>query len=62
MNLAQPLPFTFNLATLPAETNRLRTEVRDFLAREIEAIPFEKRAQSWSGFDPASSRARRACG
>jgi len=56
MNLAQPLPFTFNLATLPAETNRLRTEVRDFLAREIEAIPFEKRAQSWSGFDPAFSR------
>jgi alkylation response protein AidB-like acyl-CoA dehydrogenase len=56
MNLAQPLPFAFNVATLPPETTRLREEVRDFLGREIEAIPFEKRAQSWSGFDADFSR------
>ncbi len=56
MNLAQSLPFTFNLATLPPETERLREDVRDFLAREIEHVPLDQRARSWSAFDAAFSR------
>lgn len=56
MNLAQSLPFTFNLATLPPETERLREDVRDFLAREIERVPLDQRARSWSAFDAAFSR------
>lgn len=56
MNLAQPLPFRFQLATLPPETERLRADVRAFLAGEIAAIAPEKRAQSWSGFNPEFSR------
>ncbi len=34
----------------------MRSELRDFLAKEIQAIPFEKRARSWSGFNPEFSR------
>lgn len=56
MNLAQQLPFQFQLATLPPETERLRAELREFLASEIAAIPFEKRARSWSGFNPDFSK------
>jgi len=56
MNLAQPLPFRFDLATLPPEAEAMRAELRAFLAREIAAIPYEKRARSWSGFNPDFSR------
>jgi len=56
MNLAQPLPFTFNLATLPPETESLRRNVRDFLAQEIGNIPLAQRARSWSAFDAEFSR------
>ncbi|MEQ1754137.1 MAG: acyl-CoA dehydrogenase family protein [Micropepsaceae bacterium] len=56
MNLAQPLPFQFQLATLPPETEKLRAELRAFLAKEIASIPYEKRARSWSGFNPDFSR------
>lgn len=56
MNLAQPLPFAFNLATLPPETEALRAEVRAFLDQELAAIPPEHRARSWSGFDADFSR------
>lgn len=56
MNLAQPLPFRFDLATLPPEAEAMRAELRAFLAQEIAAIPYEKRARSWSGFNPDFSR------
>ncbi len=56
MDLAQPLPFRFQLATLPPEAERLRGEVRAFLAEEVAAIAPELRAQSWSGFNPEFSR------
>lgn len=56
MNLSQNLPYHFQLASLPPETEGLRHELREFLAREIAGIPFEKRARSWSGFNPDFSR------
>ncbi|MBP6012387.1 MAG: acyl-CoA dehydrogenase family protein [Alphaproteobacteria bacterium] len=56
MDLAQPLPFNFKLATLPPEAERLRGEVRSFLASEVQAFAPELRAQSWSGFNPEFSR------
>lgn len=56
MNLAQPLPFRFQLASLPPEAERLRSEVRAFLAGEVQAFAPELRAQSWSGFNPEFSR------
>jgi alkylation response protein AidB-like acyl-CoA dehydrogenase len=56
MDLAQPLPFRFQLATLPEVAERLRGEVRAFLADEVKAIAPELRAQSWSGFNPEFSR------
>jgi alkylation response protein AidB-like acyl-CoA dehydrogenase len=56
MDLAQPLPFHFQLASLPAEAERLRAEVRAFLAEEVGAFAPELRAQSWSGFNPDFSR------
>jgi alkylation response protein AidB-like acyl-CoA dehydrogenase len=34
----------------------MRAELRAFLAQEIAAIPYEKRARSWSGFNPDFSR------
>lgn len=56
MDLAQPLPFRFQLATLPPEAERLRQELREFLAGELGAIAPEAKAQSWSGFNPEFSR------
>lgn len=56
MNLSQPLPFQFQPASLPPETEKLRAELREFLASEIASIPHEKRARSWSGFNPEFSR------
>lgn len=56
MDLAQPLPFRFQLATLPSEAERLRQEIRAFLSRELGALAPELKAQSWSGFNPAFSR------
>jgi alkylation response protein AidB-like acyl-CoA dehydrogenase len=56
MDLAQPLPFRFQLATLPPEAERLRQEIRAFLAEELGALAPEKKAQSWSGFNPEFSR------
>ncbi len=56
MNLAQPLPFRFQLASLPPEAEKLRSEVRAFLAGEVQAFAPELRAQSWSGFNPEFSR------
>lgn len=56
MDLAQPLPFSFQLAQLPAEAERLRGEVRAFIADEVASIAPEQRAQSWSGFNPEFSK------
>ena len=56
MDLAQPLPFQFQLASLPPEAERLRTEVRGFLDAEVGQFRPELRAQSWSGFNPEFSR------
>lgn len=56
MNLAQPLPFQFQPARLPPEAEKLRAELREFIATEIANIPFEKRARSWSGFNPDFSK------
>lgn len=56
MDLAQPLPFQFHLATLPPEAERLRGEVRAFLSQELTSLAPELKAQSWSGFNPEFSR------
>jgi alkylation response protein AidB-like acyl-CoA dehydrogenase len=56
MDLAQPLPFQFQLATLPPEAERLRGEVRAFLDGELGSLAPELKAQSWSGFNPDFSR------
>jgi alkylation response protein AidB-like acyl-CoA dehydrogenase len=56
MDLAQPLPFQFQLAALPPEAERLRGEVREFLSRELGSLAPEIKAQSWSGFNPDFSR------
>ena len=56
MDLAQPLPFHFQLAHLPPEAERLRDEVRAFLSAELTALAPEVKAQSWSGFNPDFSR------
>lgn len=56
MDLAQPLPFRFQLATLPPEAEQLRHDIRAFLAEELGALPAETKAQSWSGFNPDFSR------
>ena len=56
MDLAQPLPFQFQLAHLPPEAERLRDEVRAFLSGELTGLAPEVKAQSWSGFNPDFSR------
>jgi alkylation response protein AidB-like acyl-CoA dehydrogenase len=56
MDLAQPLPFQFQLASLPPEAECLRHDVRAFLAQEVSALRPELQARSWSGFDPEFSK------
>ena len=56
MDLAQSLPFSFQLAALPREAESLRTEVRAFLDAELRALAPELKAQSWSGFNPDFSK------
>lgn len=56
MNLAQPLPFSFEPTVLPPEAERLRGEVRSFLHTELQALAPELKARSWGGFDPEFSR------
>lgn len=48
--------FRFPHPTLPPEIERLREEVRAFLAHEMKAVPAAVRAQSWMGFDRAFTR------
>ena len=56
MNLAQPLPFSFEPTALPPEAERLRAEVRDFLHTELQSLAPELKARSWGGFDPEFSK------
>ncbi len=56
MDLSQPLPFSFQLAALPPEAERLRGDVRAFLAAELKSLAPELKAQSWSGFNPEFSK------
>lgn len=53
---------TFTLASLPTDEGALRQSVRDFTARHVDAMPLERRARSWQGFDAAFSRALGAAG
>ena len=42
--------------TLPPKAERLRRDVRAFLAQEMNSIPARARAENWMGFDAAFSR------
>lgn len=53
---------TFTLASLPTDEGALRQSVRDFTARHVDAMPLERRARSWQGFDAGFSRALGAAG
>ena len=46
----------FRLATLPAETNGFRAEVKAFLKSSFEPTPPDIRARSWLGFNAAFSK------
>src|SRR6266850_4816987 len=48
--------FRFELGELPPEAETLRTEVREFLRRELDDAPPVQRAHSWGGFDREFSR------
>lgn len=48
--------FTFEPPPPSPVAERLRTEVREFLASEVATRPSEQRAESWNGFDAAFSR------
>ena len=52
----------FEPAAIPAEDEALRPEVRAFLAHHLAGLSAEARARSWSGYDPAFSRALGARG
>jgi acyl-CoA dehydrogenase len=44
-------------AELPPDCERLRAEVRDFLAQTLGDLPSHERARNWSGYSPEFSRA-----
>lgn len=44
-------------AELPPDCERLRAEVRDFLAQTLGDLPPQERARNWSGYSPEFSRA-----
>ena len=48
--------FNFTLGELPLEAQKIREEIRDFLARELSGRSASKRALSWGGFDREFSR------
>jgi alkylation response protein AidB-like acyl-CoA dehydrogenase len=52
----------FEPSAIPAEDEALRSEVRAFLAQQLRDIPPSTRARSWSGYNPALSRALGARG
>ena len=55
-NFLNNLLSAFRLATLPAETNSFRAEVKAFLKSSLEPMPADIRARSWMGFDAAFSQ------
>jgi len=48
---------TLSLCRLPAEDEALRAPVRAMIGEAIAAMPLDRRARSWMGFDAAFSRA-----
>mgnify|MGYP001022098474 CR=1 FL=1 len=48
---------TLKFASLPREDEDLRPAIRDLIARSIAAIPLDRRARSWQGFNADFSRA-----
>lgn len=48
---------SLDLTSIPAEDEALRAPVRAFLAEALQGVPGVTRARSWSGYDPAFSRA-----
>lgn len=46
----------FRLATLPAETNQFRAEVKAFLKSSLDPAPPYLRAKSWMGFNASFSK------
>lgn len=46
-----------DLTSIPAEDEALRTPVRAFLEETVAALPADRRARSWMGFDAGFSRA-----
>lgn len=51
-----------DLTLIPPEDEALRAPVRAFLAEALKGVPGVTRARSWSGYDPAFSRALGARG
>lgn len=47
--------FRFEPVSLPPEAETLRAEIRAFLAEELQTVPPEIRAQSWSASSPSFS-------
>jgi acyl-CoA dehydrogenase len=47
---------TITPGTLPPECERLRAEVREFVAQALADYPASKRVRNWQGNDPAFSR------
>ena len=48
--------FNFQLGELPPEAQKVREEIRDFLARELGGLSASRRALSCGGFDREFSR------
>ncbi|RUP23537.1 MAG: acyl-CoA dehydrogenase [Curvibacter sp.] len=53
---------SLDLTLIPPEDEALRAPVRAFLAEALQGVPGVTRARSWSGYDPAFSRALGARG
>ena len=49
-------PFKFNLTDFPPEAETLRSEVRAFLETNLDNVPQEIKAETWSGADPEFSK------
>jgi len=49
-------PFKFSLTDFPPEAETLRSEVRAFLETNLDNIPQEIKAETWSGADPEFSK------
>jgi len=48
--------FKFDPVALPADAPAFRKEIREFLARELTAVPAERRANCWAVFDADFTR------